>query len=204
MYAFDIADGCIRFGIDVNIFMLYTVFCVVVDVLQNIIEGFLAMVHPSTKFIRKAKDPSAAHIGTVSLICIDVQLQLIVYGSHAGYNLILLILLAINTMQQPANNGSQRSRSEDGKCNFHRLYLRVGRFDQYIQLAALFIGQFIYHVEHTDFFLCNFRRFVILVRDKDSQHFCSSIRHLKLPPLPYYIFVRLHRQLGQAGYQHLL
>lgn len=56
MDTFNIADCCIRFGIDVDIFVLHTVLCVVVDILQHIVKGFLAVVYPTAQLVRKAKD----------------------------------------------------------------------------------------------------------------------------------------------------
>nr|DAP79947.1 MAG TPA: hypothetical protein [Caudoviricetes sp.] len=121
--ALNVADRCIRFGIDVDIFVLHTVLCVVVDILQHIVEGFFAVVHPTAQLVRKAQDADAAHICPVAFVRINMLLQLIVHGCHTGDNLILLVLLAVNTMQQPANDGSQCAGAEEGQCNFHGLCL---------------------------------------------------------------------------------
>nr|DAG80247.1 MAG TPA: hypothetical protein [Caudoviricetes sp.] len=121
--ALNVADRCIRFGIDVYIFVLHTVLCVVVDILQHIVEGFFAVVRPTAKLVRKAQDADAAHICPVAFVRINMLLQLIVQGCHTGDNLILLVLLAVNTVQQPANDGSQCAGAEEGQCNFHGLCL---------------------------------------------------------------------------------
>nr|DAL25301.1 MAG TPA_asm: hypothetical protein [Caudoviricetes sp.] len=121
--ALNVADRCIRFGIDVDIFVLHTVLCVVVDILQHIVEGFFAVVRPTAQLVRKAQDADAAHICPVAFVRINMLLQLIVQGCHTGDNLILLVLLAVNTMQQPANDGSQCAGTEEGQCNFHGLCL---------------------------------------------------------------------------------